>query len=51
MLCITVVYSLPDPPHGLAEASLFFPAYYLLLSFWLHLRSGAVKLKPRDSFP
>ena len=50
-LCITVVYSLPDPPHGLAEASLFFPAYYLLLSFWLHLQSGAVKLKPRDPFP
>lgn len=49
LLCITVVYSLPDRPYGLAETSLFFPAYYLLLSFWLHLRRGAVRLKSRDS--
>lgn len=48
VLCVTVVYSLPDPPYGLAEASLFFPAYYLLLSFWLHLRPG--RLKSEDLF-
>ncbi len=37
-LCFVVVYYLPEPSYGLALASLFFPAYYLVLSFWSHLR-------------
>ena len=41
VLCLVVVYFLPDPPHGLAVVSLFFPAYYLVLSFWSHLRHGS----------
>lgn len=41
VLCFVVVYFLPDPPYGLAVVSLFFPAYYLVLSFWSHLRHGS----------
>ena len=41
VLCLVVVYYLPDPPYGLAAASLFFPAYYLALSFWSHMRHGS----------
>ena len=41
VLCLVVVYELPDPPYGLAAASLFFPAYYLALSFWSHMRLGS----------
>ncbi len=37
--CFVIVYLLPDPPYSLALGSLFFPAYYLALSFWSHLRS------------
>jgi len=40
VLCMVVVYYLPEPPYGLAAASLFFPAYYLVLSLWSHLRHG-----------
>ncbi len=43
VLCLGLVYHLPHPPRGLALVSLFFPAYYLLLSFWSHLRSGNVR--------
>ncbi len=46
VLCLVVVYYLPEPPYGLAAASLFFPAYYLVLSFWLHLRHGLIN-RPR----
>ena len=41
LLCITVVYLLPDPPRGLVVASLFYPVYYVALSFWSHLRNRA----------
>ena len=41
VLCFVVVYLLPDAPYHLALASLFFPAYYLAVSFWSHLRSPA----------
>ena len=41
VLCLAIVYLLPEPPYSLALASLFFPAYYLVLSFWSHLRSPA----------
>ena len=35
-VCIVyLVYRLPDPPHALVFASLAFPAYYTVLSFWL----------------
>ena len=40
VLCFAVVYLLPDPPDYLVLGSLFFPAYYLVLSFWSHLRAG-----------
>ena len=40
VLCLAVVYYLPDPPYGLAAASLFFPVYYLALSFWSHMLYG-----------
>ncbi len=40
-LCFVVVYRLPDPPYHLALASLFFPAYYLVLSVWSHMRHRA----------
>lgn len=49
VLCLMVVYFLPDPPRHLALASLFFPAYYLLLSFWLHARHRAVPEPTRES--
>ena len=41
VLCFVVVYFLPDPPYGLAVVSLFFPAYYLVLSLWSHTRHGS----------
>ena len=41
VLCLVVVFYLPDPPYGLAAASLFFPAYYLALSFRSHMRLGS----------
>ena len=40
VLCLMVVYLLPDAPYHLALGSLFFPAYYLMVSFWSHLRAG-----------
>jgi len=33
---LLVIYLLPDPPRYLIFASLAFPAYYTLLSFWLN---------------
>jgi phosphatidylcholine synthase len=33
-----IMYKLPDAPRGLVFASLFFPAYYTVLSFWLEYR-------------
>jgi phosphatidylcholine synthase len=33
-----IMYRLPDAPRGLVFASLFFPAYYTALSFWLEYR-------------
>ncbi len=37
MVCI-IVYLLPTPPPYLAAISLFYPAYYMLLSWWLELK-------------
>jgi phosphatidylcholine synthase len=33
-----IMYRLTDAPRGLVFASLFFPAYYTALSFWLEYR-------------
>ena len=41
ILCFVVVFHLPDTPHRLAQASLYFPVYYLALSFWTHIRRPA----------
>ncbi|HEX9147422.1 MAG TPA: hypothetical protein VGA09_24370 [Candidatus Binatia bacterium] len=35
---VLIIYSLPEPPRALIFASLAFPAYYTLLSFWLEYR-------------
>ena len=35
---ILIIYWLPAPPRVLIFASLLFPAYYMLLSFWLEYR-------------
>lgn len=39
VLFFAVVYLLPDAPYHLVLASLFFPAYYVAVSFWSHLRA------------
>lgn len=39
VLCLAVVYLLPDPPYSLVLGSLFFPVYYVALSLWSHMRS------------
>ena len=41
VIVLTVIYLLPDPPTLLVFTSLFFPVYYMLLSFWLEARRGA----------
>ena len=33
-----IIYWLPEPPRALVFASLAFPAYYMVLSFWLEYR-------------
>jgi phosphatidylcholine synthase len=35
-MMLVVVWRLPDAPRALLAASLFFPVYYTVLSFWLH---------------
>ena len=35
---LAVIYRLPEPSYALAFSSLLFPAYYLVLSFWLEAR-------------
>ena len=37
-MMLVVVWRLPSVPAGLLIASLFFPVYYTVLSFWLHTR-------------
>jgi phosphatidylcholine synthase len=39
ILIVWIIYSLPDPNRWLVVSSLFFPLYYVALSFWLELRS------------
>ena len=38
VIVLYIMYRLPDAPRGLVFASLFFPAYYTALSFWLEYR-------------
>ena len=42
LMMLAVVWLLPEAPRSLLIASLFFPVYYTVLSFWLHFqrRSG-----------
>jgi phosphatidylcholine synthase len=40
LLMVAVVWLLPSVPRGLLIGSLFFPVYYIVLSFWLHSRRG-----------
>jgi len=37
-LVVWLILALPDPPRWLAPVSLLYPAYYVLLSFYLHAR-------------
>jgi hypothetical protein len=37
-LIVIIILRLPDPPRALTLTSLFFPAYYAVLSFVLHKR-------------
>ena len=37
-MMLAIVWLLPDVPGLLVAASLFFPVYYAVLSFWLHAR-------------
>ena len=36
VLVVWLILALPDPPRWLAPVSLLYPAYYVLLSFYLH---------------
>ena len=38
LMMLAVIYRLPNAPAALVIASLFFPVYYAVLSFWLHAR-------------
>ncbi len=35
IMVLIILYLLPQPPTSLVLGSLLFPAYYLILSFWL----------------
>ena len=37
VLILVIIYRLPQPSMVIVFASLFFPAYYLLMSFWLEI--------------
>jgi phosphatidylcholine synthase len=42
-MMVAVLFMLPDVPRSLLIASLFFPVYYTVVSFWLHLRRPAAR--------
>ena len=42
-LVALTIYYLPEPPRGIVYASLFFPVYYTILSFWLSRRGSATR--------
>jgi phosphatidylcholine synthase len=39
VMVFALLAQFPTPSRGLARFSLFFPAYYMLLSLWLHRRT------------
>jgi phosphatidylcholine synthase len=43
VLVFLTIYYLPEPPRGMVYASLFFPVYYTILSFWLSRRGGPTR--------
>ncbi|MFQ5683183.1 MAG: CDP-alcohol phosphatidyltransferase family protein [Candidatus Binatia bacterium] len=40
ILVVTIIYDLPSPPMPLVLVSLLFPAYYMVVSFWLSVRQS-----------
>ncbi len=42
ILVLATIYLLPHPPMLLVYASLLYPAYYLILSFWVNTRRTAI---------
>ncbi|CAN5750501.1 CDP-alcohol phosphatidyltransferase family protein [soil metagenome] len=42
-MMVAVLFMLPDVPPSLLTASLFFPIYYTVVSFWLHFRRPAAR--------
>ncbi|MEO5896520.1 MAG: CDP-diacylglycerol O-phosphatidyltransferase [Vicinamibacterales bacterium] len=42
-MMVAVLLMLPDVPGSLLMASLFFPIYYTVVSFWLHFRRPAAR--------
>jgi phosphatidylcholine synthase len=42
ILVLTIIYLLPRPPMLLVYASLLFPAYYMIVSFWVGARRTTV---------
>jgi len=40
IVCLVLLSQLPDPPVTLGWISVSYPAYYFLLSFWLHFRGS-----------
>ena len=45
LLIVAVIFTLPDVPPVLLVASLFFPAYYIVLSFALQMRRARAPLR------
>ena len=42
-----LLWQMPNPSRALATASLFFPAYYIGISFWLHYRHAQTQRRAR----
>jgi phosphatidylcholine synthase len=42
-LVALTIYYFPEAPRGMVYASLFFPVYYTILSFWLSWRRSATR--------
>ncbi len=45
IILLIIIYSLPQPPPYLAHASLLYPVYYTILSFWLEMRRQRLRLQ------
>ena len=44
ILVLLIIYRLPEPSTVLVFGSLFFPTYYMLLSFWLEIRRRSASI-------